>query len=215
LAFERLTSLALQRGVDSGVFTNDAVQEFQRVRLSRMAAIGSLEGSEEGGVSSVPEPETMIEQVHRVRGGALFELAFIAPRLINSTVDVSVLLSTQSAISKLGTAFQIVDDLTDFESDIVRGSHNLLVSQITHRGSAPENAKLVAMRHRQGVAADTDVVAEYFSSSARTVVSRAENEARQSLEELHSLRFWFPPSLSDVLVRAIVGLEGVERLRAL
>ena len=37
-------------------------------------------------------------------------------------------------------ARQIVDDLTDFEFDVRRKSHNLLVSQIHHLGSQPERA---------------------------------------------------------------------------
>ena len=212
LAFERLTALALGRGVAAGVMTNDHVEQFQHVRLSRMAAIGALEGSEEGGVTGVLDPAMMVDQVHRVRGGALFELAFIAPQLVESAVDADVLRRAQNAISRLGTAFQIVDDLTDFEGDIARGSHNLLVAQITHDGSRDERSKLAALRHDLN---DSDVVVEHFAASGRKVIARAELEARQSLEELQSLGYWFPPALSDLLVRAIVGLEGVERMRAL
>jgi hypothetical protein len=213
LAFERLTSLALERGIRRGVITESAAAAFQKERLSRMAAIGSLEGSEEGGVAEILEPKTMVDQVHRVRGGALFELAFIAPKLIASTVDASIIARAQSAISRLGTAFQIVDDLTDFEFDLGRNTHNLLVAQITHHGTKDEINKLKAVRDGQHLAGD--IVAEHFAESGRAVVEIGEREARRSLEELQALGFWFPPSLSELLVRAIVGLEGVERLRAL
>lgn len=212
MSFERLTSLALSRGVAAGVLSHAQVEQFQRERLSRMAAIGALEGSEEGGVRGVPEPDAMVEQVHRVRGGALFELAFIAPRLIDAAVDASVVSRAQRAISQLGTAFQIVDDLTDFEGDLARGSHNLLVAQITHDGLPEERARLTSLRHHVG---DSDPVVEFFSTSARRVIARAEREARESLEELQALGHWFPPQLSDLMVRAIVGLEGVDRMRAL
>ena len=146
MAFERLTSLALARGVANGAITTAAVEEFQKARMSKMAAIGSLEGSEEGGVASVLEPGVMIDEVHRVRGGALFELGFIAPGLVDSSVDHAVLARAQSAISRLGTAFQIVDDLTDFEVDLERGTHNILVAQITHAGTADERARLAELR---------------------------------------------------------------------
>ena len=213
LSFERLTSRALERGVSAGSISAASAAQFQKELLSRMAAIGSLEGSEEGGVEGVMEPDLMIEQVHRVRGGALFELAFIAPRLLKTAVDPDLLARAQRAISKLGTAFQIVDDLTDFEFDLTRGSHNLLVSQITHRGSAEERSRLSAM---DGVAAPAgDVVTELFAESARAVVERGEDEARRALEELRALGFWFPTELSHELVRAIVGLDGVDRMRTL
>jgi hypothetical protein len=210
LAFERLASRSLERGVRAGVISAPSVQQFQRELLSRMAAIGSLEGSEEGGVDGVLRPDVMLEQVHRVRGGALFELAFVAPRLLERSVEPRLLARAQGAISRLGTAFQIVDDLTDFEFDVARGSHNLLVSQITHCGSAEEQRRLKTIGEAAG-----DVVAEWFPDSGRAVIERGETEARGALEELQSLGFWFPPALGDQLVRAIVGLDGVERMRAL
>ncbi|MGH9144280.1 MAG: class 1 isoprenoid biosynthesis enzyme [Vicinamibacterales bacterium] len=213
LAFERLVSRVLERGVTAGSISTASAAQFQKELLSRMAAIGSLEGSEEGGVQGVMEPDQMIEQVHRVRGGALFELAFIAPRLLEAAVNPDVLARAQRAISKLGTAFQIVDDLTDFEFDLNRGSHNLLVSQITHRGTAAERTHLATF---SGTAADGgDVVTELFADSARAVVERGEDEAKRALDELRSLGFWFPTELSHELVRAIVGLDGVDRMRTL
>jgi len=213
LAFERLTSRALERGVRAGSISTSSAVQFQRDLLSRMAAIGSLEGSEEGGVERVMEPDQMIDQVHRVRGGALFELAFIAPRLLEMSTDPDLLSRAQRAISKLGTAFQIVDDLTDFEVDLNRGSHNLLVSHITHRGSAEERTRLTALGATTAGAGD--VVTELFAESARAVVERGEDEAKRALEELRALGFWFPTELSHELVRAIVGLDGVDRMRTL
>jgi hypothetical protein len=213
LAFERLASRTLERGVCAGSISRPSAEQFQRELLSRMAAIGSLEGSEEGGVEGVLEPDFMIEQVHRVRGGALFELAFIAPRLLEASVEPPLLSRAQRAISKLGTAFQIVDDLTDFEFDMAHGSHNLLVSQITHGGSAEEQARLKALG--EVTARTSDVVTELFADSGRAVIERGEEQAREALEELRSLGFWFPPELGGQLVRAIVGLDGVERMRAL
>ena len=213
LAFERLTTRALDRGVRAGSISTASSAQFQKELLSRMAAIGSLEGSEEGGVEGVMEPEQMIEQVHRVRGGALFELAFIAPRLLETSVDPDLLSRAQRAISKLGTAFQIVDDLTDFEFDFNRGSHNLLVSQITHRGTADERTRLTSLGSAE--TGSGDVVTEMFAESARAVVETGEDQARRALEELRALGFWFPTELSHELVRAIVGLDGVDRMRTL
>ncbi len=213
MAFERLTTLVLQRGVANGAITPEAVEQFQKARMSKMAAIGSLEGSEEGGVSSVMEPVAMIDEVHRVRGGALFELGFIAPGLLDSKVDPRVIARAQAAISRLGTAFQIVDDLTDFEFDLGRGTHNILVAQITHAGTADERARLDELRTTRAFTGD--VVAEDFAHSGRLVVELGEREARESLLELQRIGFWFPPSLSELLVKAIVGLEGIERMKAL
>jgi hypothetical protein len=213
LAFERLAARALLRGERSGAISSFSGELFQRELLSRMAAIGSLEGSEEAGVATVLEPERMVDLVHRVRGGALFELAFVAPRQLESSVEPALLDRAQSAISRLGTAFQIVDDLTDFEWDLAHGRHNLLVAQITHRGSQAEQSDLRSLK--QGGTDDSDVVTRFFADSAGAVIERGEEEAQASLEELQELGFWFSPGLANQLLRAIVGLEGVARMRAL
>lgn len=213
LAFERLTKRALERGERSGAMSRSSGDQFQKELLSSMAAIGSLEGSEESGVNEILAPERMVEKVHRVRGGALFELAFIAPRLLAMSVNHEAIARAQAAISKLGTAFQIVDDLTDFEFDAARGRHNLLVSQITHCGSTAERERLSGLG--ETAPGTGDVVTQWFSESARAVIERGETETKQALDELQSLGFWFPPALGGQLLRAIVGLEGVERLRPL
>ena len=213
LAFERLAARVLARGMAAGAIDPAAVEELQRELLSRMAAIGSLEGSEEAGVAGVLTPERMIDEVHRVRGGALFELAFVAPRRLASPPEAGTLARAQHAIQRLGTAFQIVDDLTDFEWDLAHGRHNLLVAQVTHHGSPAERGALDAVA--AAGPGDGDVVTARFAESARAVIDRGEVEARASLEALHALGFWLAPRLADQLLRAIVGLDGVARMRAL
>jgi hypothetical protein len=213
LAFERLAARVLARGVAAGAIDRGASDGLQRELLSRMAAIGSLEGSGEAGVSGVLTPERMVDEVHRVRGGALFELAFVAPRRLAMPPDAGVLARAQHAIQRLGTAFQIVDDLTDFEWDLARGRHNLLVAQVTHHGSREERRALDEVGTAGPGAGD--VVTARFADSARAVIDRGEVEARAALEALHALGFWFPPRLAEQLLRAIVGLDGVARMRAL
>jgi hypothetical protein len=213
LAFERLASRVLGRAQHVGCIASESIPVFQRELLSRMAAIGTLEGSEETGVREVLAPERMIEQVHRIRGGALFELAFVAPSLLATPLPASLLAQAQRAISRLGTAFQIVDDLTDFEFDYARGRHNLVVSQIVHHGTAAERRALTSLG-RTSWDGD-DLVAALFFDAAKAVIERGEREAHASLEELRALGFWLSPDLSTALVRAIVGLDGVARMRLL
>jgi hypothetical protein len=213
LAFERLTSRSLQRGVSRRLISEASAAQFQQELLTRMASIGSLEGSEERGVADVLEPSRMIELVHRVRGGALFELAFIAPRMLESRIESDLLGRAERAIAKLGTAFQIVDDLTDFELDLARGSHNLLVSQVTHHGSRDERMRLSDFGTT--TTAHGDPVVELFANSASAVLARGKREAKEALYELQEIGFWLSPDVSDHFVRAIVGLDGVERVRLL
>ncbi len=214
MAFERLARRVLDRGEEAGVLADTERERVQRGLLDRMASIGTLEGSEEGGVVDVPTPDEMVEAVHRVRGGALFALAFVAPGVLERGDVGARMARAETAVAQLGTAFQIVDDLTDFEFDLGRRSHNLLVSQIEHLGSSEERATLARLR-ADGPGPTGDVVERHFKESARAVLERAYAEARASFRELQELGFWLEVELAEEVVHAIVGLDGTRRMEAL
>jgi len=213
MAFERLGRRVLDRGEEALILSAAERDRILRGLLDRMASIGTLEGSEEGGVAEIPPPDEMVETVHRVRGGALFALAFVAPSVLEGGDMAERLPRAEAAIAQLGTAFQIVDDLTDFEFDVGRRSHNLLVSQIHHRGSGPERAEL--RNFWNGAPVPAGVVEGLFRDSARAVLERANAETRASLEGLRDLGFWLETELAEEIVLAIVGLDGVARMEAL
>lgn len=225
MTFERvLAVMCLEDGAQKGV-SQEQFFRFNRDLLNRLAFIGTLEGSEEDGVSTTPGMTEMIDAVHRVRGGALFSLAFAAP--LEFEGDSPRWRAGESALARLGTAFQIVDDLTDFEFDLHRRSNNLLVSAITHHGTDAERSRLSAIRHAMAEAGEDwetkrgeifgegDIIDREFSGPAMEVLRRAREEARLAFEEMAALGFWFNPADSDEVVHAIVGLEGVRRMELL
>jgi hypothetical protein len=212
MCFERLIRRSLDRMIKAGETDSGRADAVLKGLLDLMARIGRLEGSEEGGVDEIPEPDTMVDRVHRVRGGALFALAFVPPAILESGPIRDRILEAEPAVARLGTAFQIVDDLTDFEFDVGRRSHNLLVSQIHHHGSEEERDALATLLTGSPGAVPTDMVETVFFHSARAVLGRAYEEARQAFSSLEALGFWFPARLADEVVHAIVGLEGVRRM---
>jgi len=213
MSFERLLRRTLDRGQHAAVLDGAQRDGILRALLDRMAAIGTLEGSEEGGVEEIPTPDAMVEAVHRVRGGALFALAFAAPMVLETGETAARVQGAEPAVARLGTAFQIVDDLTDFEFDLGRRSHNLLTAQIHHHGTEREKAALERFRAGEPIAAG--VVERVFRESARAVLERAYEEGRASFRALAELGHWFDAELADQVVHAIVGLDGVARMEAL
>jgi len=210
LAFQRLTALVFERAHGEKLLSAEKSRLIQRELLSRMADIGTLEGSEETGVRHISDVETMLDRVHRVRGGQLFELSLIAPAIVERAEHQTVIRQVGSAISRLGTAFQIVDDLTDLEFDVRHGRQNLLVAQI-HHGGTPEERR--GLRRLSESSSSPGI--EAFADSARAVLDRARRETRYSLEELAAAGFWWPADLADELVYAIVGLDGLTRMEFL
>lgn len=175
-----------------------------------MAEIGTLEGSEEDGVDDVPRPEQMIGTVHELRGGALFGLSLVAPLIVETGDVARKLRSASSAIHDLGTAFQMVDDLIDFESDLARRSNNPLVSQIIHGGSDEERSLLTSLTRHKRLCRES--VGQDFRDSALVVLDMAYDRALSAITRLHALGHWLMPDVTETFIRARVGDDGIVRM---
>ena len=208
LCFDHLIMRVLERC--GSQVTADQAARFRRELVSELAYIGTLEGSEEAGVVTVLPVEEMIQKVHEVRGGRLFALSFIAPRVWEPAETRERWEIAQRGIARLGTAFQIVDDLVDLEFDLGRQSHNVLASQIVHAGTAAEKAAFEKLTGLKDLPAN--LVERSFVVSARAVLERARAEAEQGFAELARVGFWYPPADAELFVRAIAGDAGDERV---
>lgn len=188
---------------------------FHHDLLGSLTEIGTLEGSEENGVRTVPTVEKMIESVHRVRGGMLFSLAFIAPRIGERGGRAAAWEKAEQGIRSLGTAFQIVDDVTDFEFDLNRGSHNLVVAQVTHNGTGEERELLNTLRSDPATREEGRWLEKGLNRSAGKVLDLARGEAEAGFAALQEVGFWFPPDDALLFVRAIAGDAGFARVQGL
>ncbi len=208
LCFDHLVARILEN--PRTVVTTPSAQRYRRSLLSGLASIGALEGSEEAGVQSVPDPEDMIRTVHAVRGGKLFSLAFLAPAIWEPDADSPSWQKARQGVTHLGTAFQMVDDVTDFEFDLARRSHNLLVAEIVHHGTSAERETLELLSG--GGPVPSGMVEDRFSSAARAVLHRARRVAELGFRDLSDAGFWYAPEDAEDFVRAIAGDAGDDRV---
>ena len=210
LCFDHLIARVLEE--ETPFFSAEDKVAFRKLLLSRMAYIGTLEGSEEGGVDDVPTVTDMVDRVHRVRGGELFALAFVAPTVGEKDGRPDVWARAEQGVRHLGTAFQIVDDVTDFEFDLGRRSHNIVVAEIVHRGTVEERTALADVRSQDG-SPPVGTLEEHFTRSAAAMLDLALAEAREGFVCWQELGFWFPPDDAGLFIRAIAGDNGDQRVR--
>lgn len=210
MCFERLSMRAGRRAVEAGLVTASAWDAAQKGLISSMATIGKLEGGEEAGFDRIMEPDEMVRRVHMVRGGMLFGLVTVAPLAIEEPALAGPLAEVNEALIKLGTAFQLVDDITDFEFDLTRRSHNIMVAQIHHRGTDEEKALLANLLNGQSV--DPERFKDGFLQSGRKVMELAETLTQESLSALERNGFWFPSALAPIVVQGIVADHGAARM---
>lgn len=213
MCFERLTMNAAGRAIGKSVLDGARWSEAHKRLLTAMATIGKLEGVEEAGLKDIMEPGEMVRRVHMVRGGMLFGLVTVAPLVIEEEEAKAGLKSVDEAFIKLGTAFQLVDDITDFEFDLTRKSHNILAAEAFHRGSAGEKALLAEFLGGREPAEGE--VEDRFAGSASRVLHTAVELATESFAILEQNGFWFPQSLAPTVVRGIVSDQGTARMEKL
>ncbi len=212
LLFDRFLFRVLDEAVKDRLITLDEKYLVQQKIFESMVMIGEEEATEEGGVKRILPPAEILSSVHMYKGGNLLRLAFIAPRILEKGLSAE-LEKVDSGIYSVGMALQVIDDLTDFYSDIRRQNHNYLVSSVYFEGTAAERRKLDAVL-ADGKAAALPIEKEYSESVSR-VMERAIGEALTGFEMLHEAGYWISRSQALGLIKYLFKLRGVKDLLVL
>ena len=128
----------------------------------------------------------------------------IAPTILKPELEWDIV---KQAYHNIGTGFQIVDDITDFEFDLKRNTHNILRAQIYHGEQRDDLENLTSEQIRQG-----KLIEKYFKEQARIVLGYAYDEVEKGFKKLQGLNFWYDPNHTKSFVNAIAGDQGIERL---
>jgi hypothetical protein len=107
----------------------------KRVRKRVMDALYEVareESADEKPFERVLEPQTLLDTVHRYRGGALLQLAFVVPLELEQEKAASLDI-LKRGMHDIGVAVQCLDDVTDLAIDLEARNHNLLYSWIVKK----------------------------------------------------------------------------------
>ena len=164
-------------------------------------------------LDSIANPMDMIKNVHEVRGGRLFELGIVPPRVLEPGKS-GYWAEVTAAFHYLGTAFQIVDDIVDFEFDLTRRSNNLVASYALKNGFG---AGGIIRKYWGSENPGKKLVEQFFRGPAQAALQDAYTLAGKAFETLEQATpgFWYNPSHANQLVNAIAGAGGEDRVRTL
>jgi len=205
-------SKVLDEAVKDRLITLEEKYLVQQKIFDAMVLIGEEEATEEGGISRILPPAEILSSVHMYKGGNLLRLAFVAPRILEKEHSAE-LEQVDRGIYSIGMALQVIDDLTDFYSDIRRQNHNYLVSSIYFEGTAAERKKLEAIFVDE--AAKTLPIEKEFAESVSRVIERAIGEALTGFDRLHEAGYWINRSQAFDLIKYLFKLRGVKHLLSL
>ncbi len=209
LLFDRFLFRVLDEAAKDRLITLEDKYLVQQKIFESMVLIGEEEATEEGGVSRILPPAEILSSVHMYKGGNLLRLAFVAPLILEKELSAE-LEKADRGIYSIGMALQVIDDLTDFYSDIRRQNHNYLVSSVYFEGNASERKKLDAMLSNAD-ALELPIEQEFTESVSR-VMERAIGEALTGFDRLYEAGYWISRSQALGLIKYLFKLRGVKNL---
>lgn len=209
LLFDRFLSATLGRTGAALGFAPDDLERVQHEIFRALVPIGAGEAQEESGVEHILKPAELLSTVHMYKGGKLLCLSLVAPRVLE-TQRCPALALAERGVYAVGVALQVVDDLTDFYTDLRARRHNYLISSIWHEGPGTER------RHLEGALADRcadgPAIEKAYPIAVRRVTARAVEHALAGFDRLAEAGFWLDRKAARPLIRYLFQLRGVEAL---
>lgn len=132
MASDRVMAELLAENVAKQVLTERAAHALSRESLRRLLPSAAQEATEEGGIASRPDPEYVLTRIHTLKTGLLFNLAFVAPELVEARYPVEQANSLKDALMEFGLGCQLLDDVRDLARDLLERRHNYILSWIVH-----------------------------------------------------------------------------------
>lgn len=170
---DRVLFKVLMAAVEKNEIAIDRVLPATTASMKTMIRSGVEEAGEEAGISVILEPETVLDTIHHLKTGLLFQSPWDIPRVIES-VEQERLTPLLDGLYRIGLGCQVMDDMVDMAVDIQTRKHNYLVSLI-HHGSHPAEKNRLGDLMRPGSGTDrTAICADQFPAALKqaSAVSR-------------------------------------------
>ena len=145
MAADRVLHEILNEAVDQHVLSPVQRDALSRKSLRRLLPSAAQEATEEGGVDSRPPPEVVLQVIHRLKTGLLFNVAFAGPEIVDPAAFAHA-TPLREGLMDFGLGCQILDDVRDMARDLLEKRHNVVLSTLAHH--APERLAEFAGRVR-------------------------------------------------------------------
>lgn len=135
MAADRVLAEILADAVADGTITSVQRAELSAESLRRLLPSAAQEATEEGGITERPPPEEVLNVIHRLKTGLLFNVAFVGPDIVEP-VRSPQSGRIRDALMDFGLGCQVLDDIRDIARDLLEQRHNLVLSTLAHQDPA-------------------------------------------------------------------------------
>ncbi len=132
MAADRVLRRLLCDAVDQGEITPLQADKISDESLRCLLPSAAQEASEEGGVTVRPPPAYVLDTIHVLKTGLLFNIPFTGVDIVEEDIDRSRLGRIKQALLLFGCGCQILDDIRDLARDFAERRHNYVLSVLAH-----------------------------------------------------------------------------------
>lgn len=147
----------LARGCQQGEFSIEQIIGADRTALHALVRSGVQEASEEKGAGDILPPQVILDSVHSVKTGLLFQSPWAIPEYLE-TVLPDTLGPLKKGLYCLGMGCQIMDDMVDLTMDIGMNRNNYVASLICHASGTTRGQLLNAAAETSGSQDSSDLL---------------------------------------------------------
>lgn len=203
---DRIMQSLLADEMESGALTPDQARALSEQSLHILLPSAAQEASEEQGITERPDPEHVLSVIHRYKTGILFNVAFLAPRIVEPHLDQARAKNLEAALLQFGIGCQILDDIRDLARDHLENRHNYLLSELWHH--QPEFFE--RLEHR--TLSPGDRLYPEALSVAVPAARRGLGMMRESLITLGEMGLGIEPKTADHLVSSMFTILDLQDL---
>jgi hypothetical protein len=142
MAADRVLAEIVLEYASAGGVSQQAAGRLMTESLRCLLPSAAQEATEEGGIKDRPDPEHVLNVIHRLKTGLLFNVAFTGPDIAEPALDLSRTGKLKEALMQFGLGCQLLDDVRDMARDLVEKRHNYLLSWLAH--NEPETLSRLA-----------------------------------------------------------------------
>ncbi len=132
MAADRVLSEIVQESAESGIITQEAGARLMSESLRCLLPSAAQEATEEGGIRERPDHEHVLNVIHRLKTGLLFNVAFTGPDIAEPHLDINKVRLLKEAMMEFGLGCQLLDDVRDIARDLAENRHNYVLSWLAH-----------------------------------------------------------------------------------
>jgi len=128
MAADRVLYHLLRAAVADKTLTEGQADALADASLRCLLPSAGQEASEEGGIVARPAPAYVLDTIHVLKTGLLFNIPFTGVDLVEHELEPKRVVRLKTALRMFGGGCQILDDVRDLARDFVEHRHNYVLS---------------------------------------------------------------------------------------